>query len=76
MNAYFGSVDFTKASPITQIPLPMATVKKTVRVAAAQMTSVNDLIANFNTCSRLVQVKINPMWFKWYVCVYEVDEEL
>lgn len=60
MNAYFGSVDLTKASPITQIPLPMATLKKTVRVAAAQMTSVNDLIANFNTCSRLVQVNSFP----------------
>ncbi|CAF2043363.1 unnamed protein product [Brassica rapa] len=53
MNTWFASVDLTKASLSTQIP--MATVKKTVRVAAAQMTSVNDLMANFNTCSRLVQ---------------------
>nr|DAD27877.1 TPA_asm: hypothetical protein HUJ06_029345 [Nelumbo nucifera] len=27
----------------------------TVRVAAAQMTSINDLSANFNTCTRLVK---------------------
>lgn len=27
-----------------------------VRVAAAQMTSINDLAANFTTCSRLVKV--------------------
>ncbi|KAK1286492.1 hypothetical protein QJS10_CPB20g00368 [Acorus calamus] len=27
----------------------------TVRVAAAQMTSINDLASNFNTCSRLVK---------------------
>ncbi|KAH0858829.1 hypothetical protein HID58_087090, partial [Brassica napus] len=53
MNTCFASVDLTKASLSTQIP--MATVKKTVRVAAAQMTSVNDMMANFNTCSRLVQ---------------------
>ncbi|ESQ38712.1 hypothetical protein EUTSA_v10028848mg [Eutrema salsugineum] len=53
MNTYFASVDFTKASP--QIPIAMATAKTTVRVAAAQMTSVNDLMANFATCSRLVQ---------------------
>lgn len=75
MNAYFGSVDLTKASPITQIPLPMATLKKTVRVAAAQMTSVNDLIANFNTCSRLVQVNSFPDQFDYMFCVYVADEE-
>lgn len=28
----------------------------TVRIAAAQMTSVNDLATNFATCSRLVKV--------------------
>ncbi|CAH2060317.1 unnamed protein product [Thlaspi arvense] len=55
MNTCFASVDSMKASLFTQIPLPMATVKKTVRVAAAQMTSVNDLMVNFNTCSRLIQ---------------------
>ncbi|KAK9123742.1 hypothetical protein Sjap_013344 [Stephania japonica] len=32
-----------------------AAAAATVRVAAAQMTSINDLSANFNTCSRLVQ---------------------
>ncbi|KAK9169065.1 hypothetical protein Syun_001205 [Stephania yunnanensis] len=31
------------------------TTTTTVRVAAAQMTSINDLSTNFNTCSRLVQ---------------------
>lgn len=62
MNAYSVSLDFTKPSLFTritlssQIPLTMATtVNKTVRVAAAQMTSVNDLMTNFATCSRLVQ---------------------
>ncbi|CAH8272619.1 unnamed protein product [Arabidopsis lyrata] len=62
MNAYSVSLDFTKPSLFTrialstQIPLAMATtVNKTVRVAAAQMTSVNDLMTNFATCSRLVQ---------------------
>lgn len=54
MNTCCASVELTKASLPTQIP--MATVKKTVRVAAVQMTSVNDLMANFRTCSRLVQV--------------------
>jgi hypothetical protein len=54
MNAYSVSLDFTKPSLFTritlssQIPLTMATtVNKTVRVAAAQMTSVNDLMTNF-----------------------------
>ncbi|KAL1194840.1 Deaminated glutathione amidase, chloroplastic/cytosolic [Cardamine amara subsp. amara] len=62
MNTYFVSVHFTKTSPLSRIALSTlamaassATVKKTVRVAAAQMTSVNDLITNFATCSRLVQ---------------------
>ncbi|RZC77889.1 hypothetical protein C5167_002070 [Papaver somniferum] len=27
----------------------------TVRIAAAQMTSINDLTSNFNTCSHLVK---------------------
>ncbi|KAJ0240977.1 Deaminated glutathione amidase [Hirschfeldia incana] len=53
MNTCCASVDLTKASLPTQIP--MATIKNTVRVAAVQMTSVNDLMANFKTCSRIVQ---------------------
>ncbi|XP_042476848.1 deaminated glutathione amidase, chloroplastic/cytosolic [Macadamia integrifolia] len=32
-----------------------SSMANTVRVAAVQMTSVNDLSANFNTCSRLVK---------------------
>lgn len=32
----------------------------TVKVAAVQMNSTNDLMANFETCSRLVKVKIRP----------------
>lgn len=47
---------FARIALSTQIPLAMATVNKTVRVAAAQMTSVNDLMTNFATCSRLAQV--------------------
>jgi len=68
MNAYSVSLDFTKPSLFTritlssQIPLTMATtVNKTVRVAAAQMTSVNDLMTNFATCSRLVQVILSKL---------------
>lgn len=34
-----------------------------VRVAAAQMTSINDLAANFATCSRLVKVPLLPKLF-------------
>lgn len=62
MNGCFLSVDLAKSCRFrrialsSQIPLAMATVKKTVRVAAAQMTSVNDLMANYATCSRLVHV--------------------
>lgn len=33
-----------------------STMANSVRVAAVQMTSVNDLAANFATCSRLVKV--------------------
>lgn len=33
----------------------------TVKIAAAQMTSVNDLSANFNTCSRLVKASKTPL---------------
>ncbi|XP_010455291.1 PREDICTED: nitrilase-like protein 2 [Camelina sativa] len=62
MNVYFVPLGFTKPPSLftrvtlsAQTPLAMATVNKTVRVAAAQMTSVNDLMANFATCSRLVQ---------------------
>ena len=33
-----------------------AMASNSVRVAAAQMTSINDLAANFATCSRLVKV--------------------
>eukprot|EP00257_Ricinus_communis_P019404 XP_015578389.1 nitrilase-like protein 2 [Ricinus communis] len=33
----------------------MAAASSTVRVAAAQMTSINDVAANFATCSRLVK---------------------
>ena len=42
-----------------------------VRVAAAQMTSVNDLAANFATCSRLVKVlSIYEILFCIYIYVY------
>ncbi|XXG74796.1 hypothetical protein AAC387_Pa07g3422 [Persea americana] len=33
----------------------MSAAPTTIKIAAAQMTSVNDLAANFNTCSRLVK---------------------
>lgn len=52
-----------------------ATTTNSVRVAAAQMTSITDLASNFTTCSRLVRVfsflpthslnftsLINPIW--------------
>lgn len=35
----------------------MSSSAKSVRVAVAQMTSINDLAANFATCTRLVKVK-------------------
>ncbi|KAF5467196.1 hypothetical protein F2P56_017048 [Juglans regia] len=64
------SRSFTLAGPITVSRLPIAPphfrftrvvaagsdmAASTVRVAAAQMTSVNDLAANFATCSLLVK---------------------
>ncbi|KAK9158080.1 hypothetical protein Scep_004654 [Stephania cephalantha] len=45
----------TRRSVTTMAAAAAATTTTTVRVAAAQMTSINDLSTNFNTCSRLVQ---------------------
>ncbi|XP_010520145.1 PREDICTED: nitrilase-like protein 2 [Tarenaya hassleriana] len=46
----------SRAAASVQSPVTMASAaKNTARVAAVQMTSVNDLAANFATCSRLVK---------------------
>ncbi|KAF7846254.1 hypothetical protein BT93_L4762 [Corymbia citriodora subsp. variegata] len=45
-------------SPISRAASVSAMAVSSVRVAAAQMTSINDLAANFATCSRLVQVTL------------------
>lgn len=46
------------------MPIPTELrMSNSVRVAAAQMTSINDLTANFSTCSRLVKVVSTPFSF-------------
>nr|GMC92757.1 nitrilase-like protein 2 [Ipomoea batatas] len=55
----------------TPPPIPAAgsvsvAMANSIRVAAAQMTSVNDLATNFATCSRLVKISIqNAMVAYW-----------
>ena len=43
------------SSPLSGDPISIM-ASNSLRVAAAQMTSINDLAANFATCSRLVKV--------------------
>jgi hypothetical protein len=51
--ARFTSLTVQSRATISSEP---AMASNSVRVAAAQMTSINDLAANFATCSRLVKV--------------------
>lgn len=58
IRAVFAEIDKNPASDRTHLlpNIPRSVPKmSSVRVAAAQMTSVNDLAANFSTCSRLAK---------------------
>ena len=44
-----------------------STMANSVRVAVVQMTSVNDIAANFATCSRLVKVPFDFRLFRCYM---------
>ena len=45
----------------------ISTMANSVRVAVVQMTSVNDIAANFATCSRLVKVPFDFRLFRCYM---------
>ena len=53
-----------------------AMAANSVRVAAAQITSVNDLAANFSTCSRLVKVNYSHAVFSNFNFLYNRDPNL